>query len=55
MFLEAPSATRIAEEMTEAERGEPDAWTYRAVHSPTGGRWSFIQAYDENGEEAGTL
>ncbi len=37
------------------QAGEPDGWTYKAVHGPKGTSLSLIQIFDETGEFVGNL
>jgi len=42
------AASMLAEKMNNLEDG--DGWTYKAKHDPTGRGYSFVEAYDEDGE-----
>lgn len=44
-----------AEEIAATMNATDEDWTYKAIHDPKGTGLSYINAYDEDGEFAGSL
>ena len=60
MMLKIDTTTKLytkekADKIVQSMNDQDDDWTYTAVHDPKGTGFSFIEAYDENGELVGTM